>query len=122
MEEKKECMRKKKQIIKENYLEKIPKRPDKIDWSVEDDVVTLHLENKGVFNRLAQTLLKKPKVSHIHLDEIGSFVWPLLDGDKNILELGELVEKHFGEKAHPLYERLAKYFQILDSYHFIEWK
>ena len=122
MEEKKECMRKKKQIIKENYLEKIPKRPDKIDWSVEDDVVTLHLENKGVFNRLAQILLKKPKVSHIHLDEIGSFVWPLLDGDKNILELGELVEKHFGEKAHPLYERLAKYFQILDSYHFIEWK
>ena len=44
------------------------------------------------------------------------------DGEKNIIELGKEVEKHFGEKANPLYERLAKYFQILDSYHFVEWK
>ena len=35
---------------------------------------------------------------------------------------GKDVEMHFGEKANPLYERLAKYFQILDSYGFIEWK
>ena len=56
------------------------------------------------------------------MEEVGSFVWPLLDGEKNIVELGRLVEERFGEKANPLYERLAKYFQILDSYHFIEWK
>ena len=108
-------MKKRKNVISENYLEKIPKRPDNLKWSVEDGKVTLHLENKGVFNKMAQILLKKPKVSHIHLDEIGSFVWPLLDGEKNIIELGKDVETHFGEKANPLYERLAKYFQILDS-------
>ena len=43
-------------------------------------------------------------------------------GEKTIIELGKDVEAEFGEKANPLYERLAKYFQILDSYHFIEWK
>ena len=75
-----------------------------------------------MFNRIAQKLFRKPKVSHIHLDEMGSFVWPLLNGDKNIIELGKDVEEHFGEKANPLYERLAKYFQILDSYGFVEWK
>ena len=53
---------------------------------------------------------------------MGSFVWPLIDGEKDIVALGKLVEEHFGEKANPLYERLAKYFQILDSYGFIEWK
>jgi hypothetical protein len=53
---------------------------------------------------------------------MGSFVWPLLDGEKDIVALGLLVKEHFGDKAEPLYERLAKYFQILDSYSFIRWK
>lgn len=116
-------MKKKKNIISQNYLEKIPVRPEQIQWSADEEgIVTLDIENTGFFNRAAQKLLKKPKVSHIHLDEMGSFVWPLLDGEKNIIELGKLVEAQFGEKANPLYERLAKYFQILDSYDFIEWK
>ncbi len=107
----------------ENYLERIPLRPEGLEWSKDEDgIVTLHIENKGVFNRVAQKLLKKPKVSYVHLDEMGSFVWPILDGDKNIVSIGEEVKQHFGEKAEPLYERLAKYFQILDSYHFVEWK
>lgn len=116
-------MKKKKNIISQNYLEKIPVRPERIKWSTDKEgIVTLDIENTGLFNRVAQKLLKKPKVSHIHLDEMGSFVWPLLDGEKDIVELGKLVESEFGEKASPLYERLAKYFQILESYEFIEWK
>ncbi|MBE6577214.1 MAG: PqqD family protein [Ruminococcaceae bacterium] len=115
-------MKKKKNVISENYLEKRPKRAPHLAWSQDEKgLVTLDIENKGVFNKIAQVLFKKPKVSHVHLDEMGSFVWPLLDGEKNIIELGKDVDEHFGEKAHPLYERLAKYFQILDSYHFIEW-
>ena len=53
---------------------------------------------------------------------MGSFVWPHLDGDKDILEIGKLVEAEFGEKANPLYERLAMFFRILESYKFIGWK
>ncbi|MBQ2801263.1 MAG: PqqD family protein [Lachnospiraceae bacterium] len=107
----------------ENYLERCPMRQEEISWSVDENgLVTLDVENKGFFNRMAQKLLKKPKVSHIHLDEMGSFVWPLLDGKKDILALGVAVKEHFGDKAEPLYERLAKYFQILDSYSFIRWK
>lgn len=114
---------KKKAVKKENYLEKIPMRPENLQWSRDEKgMVSLDIENKGVMNRIFQVIAKKPKVTHIHLDEMGSFLWPLLDGEKDILALGELVEAEFGEKAHPLYERLAKYFQILDSYHFIQWK
>ena len=106
----------------ENYLEKKPFRKATIGWSVnENNIVTLEIENKGVFNRIAQKLLKKPKISYIHLDEMGSFIWPILDGEKDITEIGKSVSEHFGEKAEPLYERLAKYFRILDSYGFIEW-
>ena len=116
-------MKKRKEVISKNYLEKIPSRPEHIKWNADENgIVKLDIENTGFMNRMAQKLFRKPKVSHIHLDEMGSFLWPLLDGEKNIIELGELVKERFGDKANPLYERLAKYFQILDSYQFIEWK
>ena len=90
-------------------------------WSADEEgKVSLQIENKGVFNKIAQILLKKPKVSYVHLDEMGSFIWPLLDGQKTILELGEMVEKEFGERVKPLYERLARYIQILESYGFVK--
>lgn len=107
----------------ENYLERRPVRPEHIKWSADEEgIVTLDIENKGFFNRVAQKLFKKPKVSHIHLDKVGSYIWPLIDGEKDIVALGVLVKEHFGDEAEPLYERLAKYFQILESYSFVEWK
>ena len=112
----------KKQKNKENYLERIPKRPEKYAYTIgEDGIVTLEIENKGVFNKIAQKFFKKPKISYVHLDEMGSFIWPIMDGKMNITEIGRLVEEKFGEEANPLYERLAKYFQILDSYGFVDW-
>ena len=113
---------KKKQIIQENYLERVPVRGD-FKWSADEaDKITLEIENKGFFNRVAQKLFKKPKISYVHFDEMGSFIWPLIDGEKDVFEIGKLVEEHFGEKANPLYERLATYFRILESYGFIKWK
>lgn len=102
-----------------NYLDRKPVRNEKLLWSVKDGKVTLEIENTGIWNRLFQKILKKPRVSYLHLDEMGSFIWSLLDGEKSILEIGKAVENQFGDKANPLYERLVKYFQILESYHFI---
>ena len=114
---------KRKNTITANYLENIPVRSGHLSWTADENgMVTLDIENKGVMNRIAQKLFRKPEVSHIHLDEMGSFIWPLIDGEKSIADLGEPVEQHFGERAHPLYERLAKYFQILESYGFIHWR
>ena len=107
----------------ENYLERIPVRNSLYRWTQnEDGAVTLEIDNKGVFNRIAQKLLKKPPVTYIHLDETGSFIWPLIDGEKTIAQLAPFVEEKFGEAANPLYERLAKYFQILSSYNFVTFK
>ena len=113
----------KKNNSNENFLEKVPVRKEGLGWSQsEDGSVTLEMENKGVANRIAQKLLKKPKISYIHLDENGSFVWPLIDGERDIFEIGKYVEAHFGEKANPLYERLSQYFKILEKYGFVEFK
>ncbi|MBQ6825767.1 MAG: PqqD family protein [Clostridia bacterium] len=112
----------KKTELKENFLEKKPIRNPEIAWETDDNgVITLKVENKGFFNKIAQKVFKKPKYSFIHLDEMGSFVWPFIDGERDIIAIGEEVKAHFGEKAEPLYERLAKYFQILESYGFVKF-
>ncbi len=107
----------------ENFLERKPARAEWLTWSAEDTgKVTLEIENKGLMNRICQKLFKKPPVSYVHLDDMGSFLWPYLEGEKTIIELGELVKEKSGEDAEPLYERLVKYLQILESYRFIIWK
>ena len=114
-------MKQKKNI--ENFLERKPARAEWFCWSVDDiGKVTLEIENKGLMNRICQKLFQKPPVSYVHLDDMGSFLWPVMDGEKTIIDLGVLVKERFGEDAEPLYERLAKYMQILESYRFIVWK
>ena len=106
-----------------NYLKGIPLRHPEIKWSKDEDgIVTLEIKNMGFVNRMAQKLLKKPEISYVHLDKVGSFVWNSIDGEKDLVEIGKKAKEHFGEKAEPLYERLSKYFQILESYNFIIWK
>lgn len=113
-------MKKKKNI---NYLDLIPVHKEQIRWSYNDkNEVTLEIDNTGFFNKLAQKFFKKPKTSYVHLDEMGNFVWPLINGERSIESLSILVKEKFGEKAEPLYERLIKYFEILKSYDFIYFK
>lgn len=113
----------KSKVKNENYVEKIPVHNEEIKWSVEDDgLVTLHMENKGIANKIAQKLIKKPKVSHIHLDEMGSFIWLQIDGEKTVFDIGKPVEEHFGEKALPLYERLSMFIRTLETNGFVYCK
>ncbi len=116
-------MGKKKEVINQNYLENIPVRQEGLKWDVDEQgIVTLYVHNTGLMKKITQKLFKKPEYTQVHLDENGSFIWPLIDGEKSIIELGKFVKEHFGEKAEPLYPRLAKFFQILESYGFVSLK
>ena len=112
---------KKKEVISANYLDFVPRHRPSLQYTMDNQgKITLLQENKGVFHFLAQKILKKPKVSQIHLDEIGNFVWPLIDGTRTVYEIAELVKAEFGDKAEPLYERIVQYIQTLENYGFIE--
>ena len=107
----------------ENFLEVIPVKNPEINFTTDDNgIVTLEIENKGLMNRVFQKLLKKPKITYIHMEELGSFVWQIIDGESDILALGEKVKEKFQDKAEPLYERLSQYVKILESYKFITLK
>ena len=111
-----------KKVGQDNYLDYVPIISDKHKWEADEEGdVTIFIENKGVFNWLAQKLLKKPKVSQLHLEKFGSFIFPLIDGKTSIYEIGQIVGERFGDEAEPLYPRLAEYFKMLQSYGFIEY-
>jgi len=114
-------LRRKKVTVEMDYLmEKMPCRNAFVAWSVDHaGIVTLEMKNIGWANRVAQIILGKPRVTYIHLDEFGSYIWIILDGEKSIREIGTLVDSMFGKKAYPLYSRLIQFLKILNSYHFI---
>ena len=106
-----------------NYLDLIPVRPEKLGWHIDRrERVVLEVKNEGFFNRIAQTYFRRPQTTKVHLDVQGSYLWPLIDGERTVMELAALQKEHFGEAAEPLYPRMVKYFQILESYHFISFK
>ena len=105
---------------KENYLDFIPVVNGQNTWDRgEDGVVTIHMVNRGFYNTLAQQLFHTPRVSHIKLDEYGSFLWMRIDGVKTVGQLALELKEAYGEKAEPLYDRLVKYMQILRNNRFI---
>lgn len=117
-------MRKNKKDKKQdiNYLDLIPETNQSIRWHRDlKQRIILEIENKGMFNTIAQKVFGKPRFSKVHLDEMGTFIWPEIDGAKTVQELALLVKEHFGDKAEPLYQRIVKYFQIMESYEFVHF-
>ena len=104
----------------ENYLEFIPAISGKNSWDRDETgKVTIHMVHRGFYAWIAQRFFHRPRVSHIDLDTMGSFIFPLIDGKRTVGDIAELVKAEFGKDAEPLYERLAKYMQILRNNGFI---
>ena len=104
---------------KKNYLDFIPAYSNKITWSEKEDVVVVDIYHKGLFPWIAQKFFKRPKVSHITLDNLGSFIWRRVDGKSTVFDIAKEVKEYFGDDAEPLYPRLIKYMQILKNNNFI---
>ena len=63
----------------------------------------------------------RPRISHIDLDEMGSFLFRQMDGQRTVGQLAELLHAEFGERAEPLYDRLVQYMKILHNNDFIRY-
>ena len=103
----------------DNYLDYVPVIDPRNTWSEADGKVTIHMVHRGFYASIAQKFFHTPRVSHIDLDAMGSFIFPLIDGQRTVGDIAELVRTEFGKDAEPLYERLAKYMQILRNNGFI---
>lgn len=104
-----------------NYLDFIPVHRESCRYRMGDSGdVTILQENRGLFHWIAQKVFHRPRISQIHLDEMGNFIWPLMDGERTVYDIAMLVREEFGEKAEPLFQRLVQYVKNLESYGFVE--
>lgn len=109
------------QTASANYLDYFPKHSERYEYVTDEQgKVTILKKNQGLFHRAAQKFLGKPPISYIHLDEMGNFIWPLMDGKRTVYEIAALVKEKFGSQAEPLYNRLVQYIRTLEEYGFIE--
>lgn len=106
----------------QNFLDYIP-RPVKCIRVVagEDGLNHLEILHEGWADKLAQRFFKKPEVTKIKLEKIGSFIWNCIDGKRSIYEISWLVKEEFGEEAEPLYDRLVPYFRMLRDKGYVTW-
>ncbi len=105
---------------KDNFLDYIFEIKKDLTWTESEyGEVIVDMENKGFTNKIAQKFFKKPEVSHIHLEGMGSFIFSCIDGKRSVYDIGQLLHEKFGDDAEPLYERLSVYMKHLEQVGFI---
>ncbi|CEH34079.1 PqqD family peptide modification chaperone [Romboutsia lituseburensis] len=100
----------------EDVLGIIFKASDTIDVEVSNDNIVTILEKQDhkVQNFFRKLKFKIPQYKKIELDEFGSTVFLLIDGKRTVKEIGEILDSKYGEKIHPLYERLLLFLNHID--------
>lgn len=105
-----------------NYLDYIPvKNPDTDYEADEDGIVTLYIEWKGFYHKIAQKFFHRPRVSDVKLDGYGSFVWLSIDDKKDVHQLSKELDVRYPKMEKSL-SRLIKFLEILHDNKLITWK
>lgn len=98
---------------KDNFMLYIPKK--KHDrWEVKKGKVYLIFEHNKAIEKLIRWLVKKPYISDMELDEMGSSVWLMIDDKKSVYDIGQELVRKFGKTCEPVYERLILYLRYLN--------
>lgn len=99
---------------KENFLTYIPYKKHKT-WEERKGKVFLIFHHDKMVEKFFRWLVKKPYVSDIELDNLGSKVWKLIDGKNTIYDIGQELIYCFGDKCEPVYDRLIMYLRYLNK-------
>lgn len=83
--------------------------------------MTVYIEWKGFYHRIAQKFFKRPRVSDVKLDGYGSFVWLAIDDVKDVHQLSKELDAKYPKMEKSL-SRLIKFLEILHDNHLIRWK
>ena len=81
---------------------------DNVEYKIDDNGrVTIFEKQDHKIQKIFRILkFKIPMYKTITFDQYSSEVFIQIDGSKTVKEIGELLEKKFGENVYPLYERL----------------
>lgn len=117
--------RREKELEEVNVLELAPRRL--AEWEEEEGgrVVVLRPSpgTRGL-RGLVDRILHQLSARRIRLDEVGSFVWLRLDGERTVGRVAELLRGKFGARVEPAEERLGRLVQLMRREGFLaypEW-
>jgi len=104
--------KKNKERSEENFLLYKPLR--KIEhWEVKEEKVKLIFEHNKPIERFIRRFIKKSKFSDIELDEMGSMVWQLCDGNKTVYDIALNMVKKFNDTERNAIDRLIIFLRYL---------
>ena len=99
----------------------------KISYGLEyevstDNIVTiLEKQDHKVQKFFRKLKFKIPGYKKISLDEYGGYIFLQIDGRKTVKDIGANLEAKYGDKVHPLYERLLLFLNHIEvNCHYIE--
>lgn len=99
-------------------------RPQKLrDWERTDQGRIVVLKPKFGNHALGRWLMSRLRNPNyrIKLDEFGSLVWEMCDGETTVKEIGETMRARFGDRVEPVYDRLAIFFRQLERSRLIQF-
>lgn len=108
------ALKKREPLFKEdNFMLYIPKRKIETFEVSKGTVKLLFYHNKWI-EKFLRWLVKRPYISDVELDKLGSRVWLLIDGNNSVHEIGKIISQEFGESVDPVYDRLLMYLRYLN--------
>lgn len=99
-----------------DVLDSVFKISDNLQFTISNDgIVTIsEKQDHWIQNLFRKLKIKIPNYKNIELDEYGSYVFSQIDGNKTVKEIGQYLEKKFGENVNPLYERLLMFLNHIE--------
>jgi len=102
-------------LTKSNYLDVTPLTKYEHVFVEESGLVNVLIPKFK--SNFFKSFVPRNKSQHItiNLDEFGSATWLLIDGKTNVGDICKELEIKFGERIHPVVERITKYLTLLYS-------
>lgn len=102
-------------VLKRSELLKLkPTRDPQIKWERDEEgLVRLETDRLQIGRRLLATLLRVPAKKRIQLDEVGSVVWELCDGEHTVEQIARELMRRYRLDKHEAEVSLMTFFQDL---------
>lgn len=111
----------KKKKKKDNFMLYVPLKNHK-EWIEKENSVYLIFNHDRKIERFASWLTNKPKVTDIELDDMGTKVWNLINGERSVYTIGQNLLDEYGKDCEPVYNRLIMYLRYLNKRGWIRFK
>lgn len=105
---------------KTDWTKLIPQRT--INWEINPETKFVVIKKPKFKNPILKKYLlprlKTPDYS-VKLDEVGTFVWQNIDGQRTFGEIAAKMREELGESVEPVEDRLGQFINSLRKYEFI---